>query len=127
VEVALPWFAFGPRWPRLIAAYGMAGFQIILIASGNLAFLNWLTLIPVLAVFDDDALVRLVPRRLREWLRARMAAPVRDGRQLRFAFGAALATIIVWRLLLDGLGATTQVVLACVVAAAAIALVWRRP
>jgi hypothetical protein len=127
VEVVLPWFAFGPRWPRLIAAYGMAGFQIVLIASGNLAFLNWLTLIPVLALFDDDALVRLVPRRLRAWLRARMAAPERDGRQLRVAFGAALVTIIVWRLLLDGLGATTQVALACIVIAAAIALVWRRP
>jgi hypothetical protein len=127
VEVVLPWFAFGPRWPRLIAAFGMAGFQIMLIASGNLAFLNWLTLVPVLALFDDDALVRLVPRRARDWLRARMAAPERDGRQLRVAFGAALATIIVWRLLLDGLGATTQVVLACIVSAAAIALAWRRP
>jgi len=127
VEVALPWFAFGPRWVRLVAAFGMAGFQIVLIASGNLAFLNWLTLIPVLALFDDDALVRLVPRRLRDWLRAHMAAPARDRRQLVVAFSAALATIIVWRLLLDGLGATTQVAAACVVIAAAIAAVWRRP
>ncbi|HEY0987661.1 MAG TPA: lipase maturation factor family protein, partial [Kofleriaceae bacterium] len=127
VEVALPWFAFGPRWVRLVAAFGMAGFQIVLIASGNLAFLNWLTLIPVLALFDDDALVRLVPRRLGDWLRARMAAPARDRRQLVVAFSAALATIIVWRLLLDGLGATTQVAAACVVIAAAIAAVWRRP
>lgn len=64
VEVVLPWFAFGPRVLRLIAAVGMAAFQIVLILSGNLAFLNWLTLVPVLALFDDDFLVRCVPRRL---------------------------------------------------------------
>jgi hypothetical protein len=127
VEVVLPWFAFGPRWLRLAAAFGMAGFQIVLIASGNLAFLNWLTLVPVLALFDDDALLRLVPRRLRDRLRARMAAPERDGRQLLVGFGAALAVILLWMLLLDGLGATTQVAAACVLIAAAIAWVRRRP
>ena len=66
-----PFFVFGPRRLRLIAGVLMAGFQIVLILSGNLAFLNWLTLVPILACFDDDACSR-VPRRLREWLRARM-------------------------------------------------------
>lgn len=65
VEVALPWLAFGPRRARLIAAVGMIGFQVVLIVSGNLAFLNWLTLVPVLALLDDDALPRRLPRRSR--------------------------------------------------------------
>ena len=60
---------FGPRRLRLIAGWLMAGFQGILILSGNLAFLNWLTLVPVLACFDDDFLLRAVPRRVRAWLR----------------------------------------------------------
>jgi hypothetical protein len=81
VEVVLPWFAFGPRWLRLSAAFGMASFQLMLIASGNLAFLNWLTLVPVLALFDDDLLVRLVPRRWRDRLRAHRAAPLWDGQR----------------------------------------------
>jgi hypothetical protein len=127
VEVVLPWFAFGPRRLRLIAALGMAGFQLILIASGNLAFLNWLTLVPVLALLDDDLLVRCVPRRLRDRLRARMAAPPRDDRQLAVAFGATLAALLLWSALLSGLGATTQVVIACATIAAAIACVWRWP
>jgi hypothetical protein len=127
VEVVLPWFAFGPRRLRLIAALGMAGFQIVLIASGNLAFLNWLTLVPVLALLDDDLLVRLVPRRLRDRLRARMSARPRDARQLAVGFGVTLAAILVWTVLLSGLGATTQVVLACVVIAAAIVGVRRWP
>jgi len=40
VEVVLPWFAFGPRRLRLVAAAGMIGFQLVLIVSGNLAFLT---------------------------------------------------------------------------------------
>ena len=42
----------------------MLALQIILIASGNLAFLNWLTLVPILACFDDGFWRRLLPARL---------------------------------------------------------------
>jgi hypothetical protein len=75
VEVILPFFVFGPRKLRLVAGVGMAGFQVILVLSGNLAFLNWLTLVPILACFDDDFLLRLVPKRPRAWLDARLAQP----------------------------------------------------
>ena len=46
----------------------MAAFQGVLILSGNLAFLNWLTLVPVLACFDDDFVLRCLPSRARAWL-----------------------------------------------------------
>jgi hypothetical protein len=99
VEVVAPWFVFGPRRLRLIAGSLMAAFQIVLILSGNLAFLNWLTLVPVIACFDDDALLALCPRRVREWLRARMH-PVekRDGRQLAMAMaiGGVVVLGITW-------------------------------
>jgi hypothetical protein len=49
----------------------MLFFQLTLISSGNLAFLNWLTIIPVLACFDDDLLRWLLPRRARAWFDAR--------------------------------------------------------
>ena len=96
VELVLPWFVFGPRRLRLIAGIGMAVFQVTLIASGNLAFLNWLTLVPILALFDDDFLLRLIPRRPRAWLVGRLAAPAeRDLRQLVIAFGLALVALLV--------------------------------
>ncbi len=96
VEVVLPWFVFGPRRLRLVAGIGMAAFQIVLIASGNLAFLNWLTLVPILALFDDDFLLRLVPARPRAWLSARLAAPAaRDPKLFATAFGAALVALLV--------------------------------
>jgi len=78
VEVVLPWFAFGPRRLRLFAAIGMLGFQTMLILSGNLAFLNWLTVVPVLALLDDDFVAWFAPGRLRGWLRkqgARLRVP----------------------------------------------------
>src|SRR5205085_617806 len=53
VELAAPFFVFGPRRWRNVAGALMAALQVILILSGNLSFLNWLTLVPILACFDD--------------------------------------------------------------------------
>ncbi len=66
-ELVAPWFVFGPRPARLVAAALMIAFQLMLIVSGNLSFLNWLTLVPIVACLDDDALLRLVPARARAW------------------------------------------------------------
>ena len=62
VELIVPWFAFGPRLARHIAGVLMVSFMVILIFSGNLSFLNWLTIIPALACFDDSFWRRVMPR-----------------------------------------------------------------
>ncbi|HEX4083761.1 MAG TPA: lipase maturation factor family protein, partial [Chthoniobacteraceae bacterium] len=46
IELIVPWFCFWPRPCRRVAGLLMISFQFILIASGNLAFLNWLTIVP---------------------------------------------------------------------------------
>jgi hypothetical protein len=66
VELVAPFLVLGPRRLRVLAGVCFAAFQIVLIISGNLSFLNWLTIVPALACFDDHALARLFPRRLRE-------------------------------------------------------------
>jgi hypothetical protein len=63
-ELVAPWLLLGPRRLRHAAAGLMALFQGILILSGNLSFLNWLTLVAVLACFDDALLARVLPARL---------------------------------------------------------------
>ncbi len=63
VELIAPFLLFLPRRLRLVGATAMVAFQLTLIVSGNLAFLNWLTLIPLVACFDDDALAWVLPRR----------------------------------------------------------------
>ena len=69
-ELIAPLFVFGPRRARHIAGFAMLCFQIFLILSGNLSILNWLTIVAIVACFDDGLLARAAPR----WLRARAEA-----------------------------------------------------
>jgi hypothetical protein len=48
-------------------------FQVLLILSGNLSFLNWLTITVAVACFDDSLLRRAVPERTRAWIAERTA------------------------------------------------------
>jgi hypothetical protein len=63
-ELAAPFFVFWPRYARHVAGVAIILFQINIIASGNLSFLNWLTIIPALACLDDGFWARILPRRL---------------------------------------------------------------
>jgi hypothetical protein len=63
-ELIAPWFAFYPRIARHIAGVILVLFQFTLILSGNLSFLNWLTIIPALACFDDGFWAKLLPHAL---------------------------------------------------------------
>ena len=63
-ELVAPFFVFGPRRARHIAGGVLVLFQLILISSGNLAFLNLLTLVTTLICFDDSLWGRLAPSRL---------------------------------------------------------------
>ena len=84
VELIAPWFAFYPRLARHIAGALLVSFQVILILSGNLSFLNWLTIVPALACFDDSLLEKMLPRFLVE--RARRAAETTQSRALAGGF-----------------------------------------
>ena len=63
-ELGAPWFVFGPRLARHIAGSVIVLFQFAIILSGNLSFLNWLTIIPALACFDDGIWARVLPKQL---------------------------------------------------------------
>jgi hypothetical protein len=64
VELAVPWLMLLGRHAARIAGCFLVVFQVTLIVSGNLSFLNWLTIVPALACFDDGFLSRLLPRTL---------------------------------------------------------------
>lgn len=63
-ELVAPWFVFWPRLARHIAGSVIVLLQLVLILSGNLSFLNWLTVLPALACFDDGFWRRFLPRAL---------------------------------------------------------------
>jgi hypothetical protein len=60
-ELVAPWFVFWPQLTRHIAGVVIVLFQINIFLSGNLSFLNWLTIIPALACFDDSFWSKLLP------------------------------------------------------------------
>ncbi len=64
VELGAPFLILGPRRAAARRRPLMVALQMILIASGNLAFLNWLTLVPILACFDDGLWRRILPAAL---------------------------------------------------------------
>lgn len=53
-------------WGHPTPSASLFPLQVLLIISGNLSFLNWLTMVPSLACFDDASLGPLLGRRLRE-------------------------------------------------------------
>jgi hypothetical protein len=92
IEIVVPWFAFWPRLSRHVAGVLLAGFQVVLIISGNLSFLNWLTIVPCLACFDDTFWARLLPR----WFvqRARQAAESAQPSSAQEFAAVALAVVV---------------------------------
>jgi hypothetical protein len=63
-ELVAPWFVFWPRLARHIAGIIIILFQVNIFLSGNLSFLNLLTIIPALACFDDKCWARILPVQL---------------------------------------------------------------
>ncbi|XP_061564352.1 lipase maturation factor 1 [Cololabis saira] len=56
IELIAPFFTFLGRRMRMTNGTFQILFQVVLIISGNLSFLNWLTIVPSLACFDDASL-----------------------------------------------------------------------
>jgi len=63
-ELVAPLFVFWPRAGRHVAGIIIILFQLNLVISGNLSFLNWLTIVPALACFDDGFWKKILPCKL---------------------------------------------------------------
>ena len=94
VEVVAPLLSFGPRTARRLAGVLFVVFQLTLILSGNLAFLNWLTLVPAIACFDDDDLRRALPGSFVRWAEHRTTERVASRPALWTAGAYGLAVLI---------------------------------
>jgi len=94
VELIVPWFSFGPRTARHIAGVLLVSFQVILIISGNLSFLNYVTIIPFLACFDDTFLRRILPGSLVR--RADQAGEEAESSRVQNGLVIALAILVAY-------------------------------
>jgi lipase maturation factor len=102
-ELVMPWLLLCGRWATRVAGVFFVAFQISLIVSGNLSFLNWLTIVPALACFDDAMLGRLMPRAFGRFAEdAERAAAERSAsersalRRARAVTVAALCALVAW-------------------------------
>lgn len=62
IELVVPFFVFYPRNLRIIAGILLVSLQFILILSGNLSFLNWITIVAIIGCFDDRFFRRVLPK-----------------------------------------------------------------
>ena len=94
-ELGAPLFVFGPRLARHAAGLVIILFQLTIVLSGNLSFLNWLTIVPALACFDDGFWARLLPRELvqRAATAAAVAEESRPGRVTAWVVTAVVALL----------------------------------
>jgi len=101
VELVLPCFIFGGRGLRRTAFGGIALFQLLLVLTGNFAFVNGLTLVLAALLLDDRCFILfsgLLPA-LREgnlMRPVRMAAPSETRRLATWALGGGL---LLWSLI----------------------------
>ena len=72
----------------------LSRFQIILIISGNLSFLNYLTIVPFLACFDDTFLRRFLPSAIVR--RAERAAQESEPSRVNNTIAIALSILVVY-------------------------------
>jgi predicted DCC family thiol-disulfide oxidoreductase YuxK len=75
IELALPFLVFCPRRLRFVAAIGFLLLQSFILITGNYNWFNLQTMLLCLLLFDDAAIVTLLPHRMTGWLRARVRPP----------------------------------------------------
>lgn len=63
IEIGVPFLIFLPRRPRMLGAWLLIAFQMLIILTGNYAFFNYLTIVLCLSLFDDAAIRRVLWRR----------------------------------------------------------------
>ena len=94
VELLLPFLIFCPRRLRFFAAFGILLLQSCILITGNYNWFNLQTMLLCLLLFDDAAVRRILPSRLRQLLQpgAQRGPPPRG---IRLTVGA-LALLIVF-------------------------------
>jgi predicted DCC family thiol-disulfide oxidoreductase YuxK len=94
IELGLPFLIFAPRRLRFSAAWGILLLQSGILLTGNYNWFNLQTMLLCLLLFDDAAVARIVPPRLRERLPLR--EPARQPRTAtRIAVGAVAVLLVV--------------------------------
>ena len=91
VELGSVFLIFLPRRLRAAAAFAILLLQLLILLTGNYNFFNLLTMLLCVFLFDDAALRRVIPCRLKSWAQSRAPLPSRKATVI----AAVLALILV--------------------------------
>lgn len=105
IELAIPFFIFGPRRLRQIAFFSFVFLMSLIAATGNYNFFNLLTVVLCFVLLDDGFLKRFFPAKKIDWLN--QTQPYKGGGFLRTSFCTLLAMVIVIASVFQGLRQTT--------------------
>ncbi|XP_078686575.1 lipase maturation factor 1-like isoform X1 [Branchiostoma floridae x Branchiostoma belcheri] len=96
IELVAPWFIFLTRPFRFTCGFLQILFQVVLILSGNLSFLNWLTILPSICSFDDAHLACLFPswRGGTKWQVAQIQQEENSGRAPTPSWGQLVRRVV---------------------------------
>jgi len=94
MELVLVWMAFLPRRWRIVCFFVVTAWQVVVIATANYAFLNYLVLVLAFLLLDDRFLLRFVPAR---WRPVEGDSVARVERRPLVAMGTAVTVVLmVW-------------------------------
>ena len=88
IELGLPFFILGPRRLRLIAFFGTAFLQFLILVTGNYGFFNLLTITLCILLLDDAYLSRLFSKQI-------FAVPVRAKERSMTALAVSIITVAI--------------------------------
>jgi hypothetical protein len=105
IEILVPFLFIAPRRYRMAGAFITIGLQLLIIATSNHNFINLLTILLCLFLFDDQALRAVLPERLVQWLAGGAARqPGRVERRVLAAAASVIVVVTVWQVLAMTLG-----------------------
>jgi hypothetical protein len=96
MELVLVWMALLPRRWRIACFCMVTVWQVVVIATANYAFLNYLVLVLAVLLLDDGALLRFVPRRWRGGVEEEAVVEARPVTGLSGARIAVTAAALTW-------------------------------
>ena len=92
-QLVIPVFLFIPGIPRIIAGITLLVFQVILILSGNLSFINLVSIVAVFAAFNDDFLAAFLPSFIVDRASTAASSVTPDPHYAAWAFFAVAAVL----------------------------------
>lgn len=63
IELGAPFLIFLPRRPRIVSFFAIVGLMILILATGNYTYFNWLTIVLCVLLLDDGFLRRVFPKK----------------------------------------------------------------